>query len=155
MSLLELGGKYREMYTGFENIEVPCMVILMLSRNRFFTGNYHVMHVMESCSVLTNKFFKVTNRPCIVIYSCSVGKIFVSILFQPLIAEGRIQVCTHGKHYRISLLPNIEFSICTFTSLMYGQMKSTVWCMFLHHENEETNMAIDTHSYLVVVYRLL
>ena len=38
--------KYREMYTGFENIEVPCMVILMLSRNRFFTGNYHVMHVM-------------------------------------------------------------------------------------------------------------
>ena len=24
-----------------------------------------------------------------------------------------------------------------------------------HHENEETNMAIDTHSYLVVVYRLL
>ena len=46
MSLLELGGKYREMYTGFENIEVPCMVILMLSRNRFFTGNYHVMHVM-------------------------------------------------------------------------------------------------------------
>ena len=48
MSLLELGGKYREMYTGFENIEVPCMVILMLSRNRFFTGNYHVMHVMYS-----------------------------------------------------------------------------------------------------------
>ena len=81
MSLLELGGKYREMYTGFENIEVPCMVILMLSRNRFFIGNYHVMHVMESCSVLTNKFFKVTNRPCIVIYSCSVGKFFVRILF--------------------------------------------------------------------------
>ena len=48
MSMLELGGKYREMYTGFENIEVPCMVILMLSRNRFFTGNYHVMHVMYS-----------------------------------------------------------------------------------------------------------
>ena len=46
MSLLELGGKYREMYAGFENIEVACMVILMLSRNRFFTGNYHVMHVM-------------------------------------------------------------------------------------------------------------
>ena len=34
MSLLELGGKYREMYTGFKNIEVPCMVILMLSRVR-------------------------------------------------------------------------------------------------------------------------
>ena len=81
MSLLELGGKYREMYTGFENIEVPCMVILMLSRNRFFTANYHVMHVMESCSVLTNKFFKVTNRPCIVIYSCTVGNFFVRILF--------------------------------------------------------------------------
>ena len=46
MSLLELRGKYREMYTGFENIEVPCMVILMLSRNGFFIGNYHVMHVM-------------------------------------------------------------------------------------------------------------
>ena len=45
MSLLELGGKYREMYTGFENIEVPCMVILMLSRNRFFTENeYITMH---------------------------------------------------------------------------------------------------------------
>ena len=39
---------------------------------------------------------------------------------------------------------------------MYGWMKPIVWCMFLHHENEETNMAIDTHSYLVVVvYRLL
>ena len=59
--MLELGGKYMEMYTGFENIEVPCMVILMLSHNRFFTGNYHVMDVMSSCSVLTNKFFKVTN----------------------------------------------------------------------------------------------
>ncbi len=44
MSLLELGGKYWEMYTRFKNIEVPCMVILMLSHNRFFTGNYHVMH---------------------------------------------------------------------------------------------------------------
>lgn len=33
MSLLELRGKYREMYTRFENIEVSCMVILMLSRN--------------------------------------------------------------------------------------------------------------------------
>ena len=38
MSLLELGGKYREMYTGFKNIEVPCMVILI--------GNYHVMHAI-------------------------------------------------------------------------------------------------------------
>ena len=46
MSLLELRGKYRKMYTGFENIEVTYMVILMLSRNRFFIGNYHVMHVI-------------------------------------------------------------------------------------------------------------
>ena len=48
MSLLELGGKYMEMYVGFENIEVLCMVVLMLSHNRFFTGNYHLMHVMYS-----------------------------------------------------------------------------------------------------------
>ena len=81
MSMLELRGKYRGMYTGFKNIEVPCMVILMLSHNRFFTANYNVMHVMESCSVLTNKFFKLSNKPCIVIYSCSMGKFFVRILF--------------------------------------------------------------------------
>ena len=35
----KLRGKYKEMYTGLKNIEVPCMIILMLSRNRFFTGN--------------------------------------------------------------------------------------------------------------------
>ena len=70
MSLLELGGKYREMYTGFKNIELSCMVILILSRNRFFTENYHVMHVMESCSVLTNKFFKVTNMHCYILVFC-------------------------------------------------------------------------------------
>ena len=81
MSLLELGVKYREMYTGFKNIEVPCMVIFMLSHNQFFTGNYHGMHVMKSCSVPTNKFFKETNKPSFVIYSCSVGKFFVRILF--------------------------------------------------------------------------
>ena len=68
MSLLELGGKYREMYTGFENIEVPCMVILMLSRNRFFTGNYHVMHVMYSLCSQIFVFLGISNRHNIWMY---------------------------------------------------------------------------------------
>ena len=38
-------------------------------------------------------------------------------------------------------------------------MKPTVWCMFLHHENEETNMAINTHfcdaiEHNVIIYAI-
>ena len=65
MSLLELGGKYREMYTGFKNIEVPCMVnythvilqsilhrklpchacyvIMFCPHKQILQGNYHAL----------------------------------------------------------------------------------------------------------------